>query len=180
MNRLGLLPPLPARGFTLLELMVVLGLTLALASLALPSLRGLLLRWTLETEAQTLVDDLRYARTQAIVRAQAVSICPSSDGRVCAGHADWGHGWMIFLDAEANRLPGDGKTVLRQHQPSASVQAITSNASGPRAGLTYQPTGAARAAGQSLRLSAGSTLRLVCISMQGRAALRPEGQSQCA
>jgi type IV fimbrial biogenesis protein FimT len=160
--------------------MVVLGLTLALATLAQPSLRGLLLRWALEAEAQTLLDDLRYARTQALVRAQAVSICPTVDGLACAGHGDWGLGWMVFLDAQANRVPGAGKLVLRQHQPSASVQAITSNASALRAGLTYQPTGAARAAGQSLRLVAGSALRLVCISMQGRATLRPEGQVQCA
>lgn len=161
--------------------MVVLGLMLSLATLALPSLRGLMLRWALELEAQTLLDDLRYARTQAIVRGQAVSICPSSDGLACASQADWGRGWMIFLDAEANRVAGAGKTVLRQHQPASAIQSITSNASSSRAGLTYQPTGAARAAGQSLRLAgSGSALRLVCISMQGRATLRPEGQTQCS
>jgi type IV fimbrial biogenesis protein FimT len=180
MDRPGLPSFARNSGFTLLELMVVLGLTLALATLAQPSLRGLLLRWTLETEAQILLDDLRYARTQAIVRGQAVSICPTLDGLACAGHGDWGRGWVIFLDAEANLLPGASKLVLRRHQPSASVQAITSNASALRAGLSYQPTGAARAAGQSLRLLAGSALRLVCISMQGRAALRPEGQTQCS
>ncbi len=180
MDRPGLPSFARSSGFTLLELMVVLGLTLALATLALPSWRGLMARWALEAEAQTLLDDLRYARTQAIVRGQAVSICPTLDGLACAGHGDWGRGWMVFLDAQANRVPGAGKLVLRQHQPSASVQAITSNASALRAGLSYQPTGAARAAGQSLRLVAGSALRLVCISMQGRAALRPEGQSQCS
>ena len=180
MVRSGLRAPLRATGLTLLELLMVLGLTLAMATLALPPMRNLLLRWALETEAQTLVDDLRYARSQAIARAQAVSICPSADGLVCAGQADWGRGWMIFLDAEANRVPGAGKMVLRQHQPSAWVQAMSSNSSSSRAGLTYQSSGAARAAGQSLRLEAGSVLRLVCISMQGRPGLRPEGQTQCA
>ncbi|MEI7784918.1 MAG: GspH/FimT family pseudopilin [Betaproteobacteria bacterium] len=180
MDRPALPMSTPAAGFSLLELMVVLGLTLILATLALPSLRGLLVRWTLESEAQSLLDDLRYARTQAIVRGQAVSICPSVDGLGCAGQADWGRGWMIFLDADASRVAGAGKPVLRQHQPDPSVQTITSNGSSSRAGVTYQPTGAARAAGQSLRLTAGSSLRLVCISMQGRAALRPQGQTQCA
>lgn len=180
MDRPALPMSAPAAGFSLLELMVVLGLTLTLATLALPSWRGLMVRWALESEAQTLLDDLRYARTQAIVRGQAVSICPTVDGVVCADQADWGRGWMIFLDAEANRVSGPGKSVLRRHQPSASVQAITSNANASRVGgLTYQPTGAARGAGQSLRLVAGSALRLVCISMQGRASLRPEGHVQC-
>ena len=172
---------LHAGGFSLLELLVVLSLALALAGLALPSFRTLLVRWALQTEGQALVDDLRFARTQAVTLGQPVSICPSTDGAACATHADWGQGWLVFIDADASRTLTPGKRLLRQHQPASPVRSISSNGTSARAGLTYQPTGAARAAGQTVRLHGrGSGLRLVCISMQGRASLRPEGQAQCA
>jgi type IV fimbrial biogenesis protein FimT len=170
----------PERGFSLLELLVVLSLALALAALALPSFRSLVVRWALQTEGQALVDDLRFARTQAVMLGQPVSICPSADGATCATHADWGRGWLMFIDPDADRMIDTDDRLLRQHQPSSAVQAISSNATARRAGLTYQPTGAARAAGQTVRLQGrGSGLRLVCISMQGRASLRPDGQTQC-
>jgi type IV fimbrial biogenesis protein FimT len=109
------------QGFSLLELMVVLALALVLTALAVPSYQGLMQRWALSREAQTLVDDLRHARAQALARGQPVSICPSIDGLACAAHADWGRGWMIFLDAQADRLIASGDTVLRQHRVSSAV-----------------------------------------------------------
>lgn len=172
---------LHAGGFSLLELLVVLTLALALAALALPSFRTLIVRWALQTEGQALVDDLRFARTQAVMLGQPVSICPSTDGAACATHADWGRGWVVFIDPDLDRAVDSGERLLRQHQPAAAVQSISSNGASDRAGLTYQPTGAARAAGQTVRLNGrGSGWRLVCISMQGRPSLRPEGQTQCA
>lgn len=170
----------PERGFSLLELLVVLGLALALAALALPSFRSLVVRWVLQTEGQALVDDLRFARTQAVTQGQPVSICPSTDGATCADHADWGRGWLMFIDTDANRMIDAGDRLIRQHQPSSAVQSIVSNGTARRAGLTYQPTGMARAAGQTVRLTGrGPLVRLVCISMQGRASLRSVGQTQC-
>jgi type IV fimbrial biogenesis protein FimT len=169
-------------GFSLLELMLVMAVALTLVALALPSWRGLLERWTLRTEAQTWVDDLRYARAQAIGRAHPVSICPSVDGSRCASHADWASGWLVFLDPDANRVVDSGERVLRQHQPDPALRSMTSNAT-TRPGLTYQPTGMARAAGQTLRLSGRGSppaQRLICVSMQGRAALQAEGATSCS
>lgn len=171
------------QGFSLLELMVVLALALVLTALAVPSYQGLMQRWALSREAQTLVDDLRHARAQALARGQPVSICPSIDGLACAAHADWGRGWMIFLDAQADRLIASGDTVLRQHRVSSAVRSISSNSGSARAGLTFHPNGQARAAGQALSLqSQGSApvQRLVCISMQGRASVRSEGRTECS
>lgn len=163
--------------------MVVLALALVLAALALPSYQGLLQRWALSHEAQALVDDLRHARAQALSRGQPISICPSADGAACAAHTDWGLGWLIFLDFDANRVIGTGETVLRQHRVTPAIGSITSNSAASRAGLTFQPNGQARAAGQALSLQgvgAAPAKRLVCISMQGRASVRPEGQILCS
>lgn len=169
-------------GFSLLELMLVMALALTLLAMALASWRGLLERWTLRTQAQILVEDMRYARAQAIWRAQPVSICPSVSGSSCAGHVDWASGWLVFLDPDGNRVVDPGERVLRQHLPDPALRSMSSNATG-RPGLTYQPTGMARAAGQTLRLSGSGSppsQRIVCVSMQGRAALQAEGATSCS
>lgn len=172
-----------ARGFTLLEVMLVLTLALLLAALAVPAYQPLLTRWALAREAQTLVEDLRHARSQALARGLIVSICPSVDGLSCGGHADWGHGWIIFVDLNGNRILEAHEQALRQHRVSSAVGAISSNSNSSAAGLSYQANGQARAAGQGLTLKAPSASigsRLVCISMQGRASLRAPGPTECS
>ena len=171
------LPVRPARGFSLLELMVVTAIALALAALALPSWRSLLERWMLRAQAQALVDDLRYARTQALARAQPVSLCLSGQASRCASAGQIG--WLVFLDPDGDRQLGLGESVLRQHQLDPQRLFIRSNHA--RAVLTYQSTGLARAAAQTLTLSAtGGARRLICISLQGRPALQAEEVASCS
>ena len=95
---------------------------------------------------------------------------------------DWASGWLVFLDPDGNRVVDPGERVLRQHLPDPALRSMSSNATG-RPGLTYQPTGMARAAGQTLRLSGSGSppsQRIVCVSMQGRAALQAEGATSCS
>ena len=173
------LPVRPALGFSLLELMVVTAIALALAALALPSWRSLLERWMLRTQAQALVDDLRYARTQALARAQPVSLCLSSQASQCASAGTDHSGWLVFLDPDGDRQLDPGESVLRQHQLDAQRLFIRSNHARPV--LTYQSTGLARAAAQTLTLSAsGGARRLICISLQGRPALQAEEVASCS
>ncbi|MEN9771279.1 MAG: hypothetical protein RLZZ180_2909 [Pseudomonadota bacterium] len=172
--------PVPiARGFTLLELMVVSAVALTLAALALPSWRSLLERWTLRTEAQALVDDLRYARTQALARAQPVSLCLSSNASVCGSEGS--SGWLVFVDPDADRQLGQGESVLRRHEAGSQRLLIRSNHARPV--LTYQSTGLARAAAQTLTLGVsaqGGARRLICISLQGRPALQAQEVVSCS
>jgi type IV fimbrial biogenesis protein FimT len=173
------LPVRPALGFSLLELMVVTAIALALAALALPSWRSLLERWMLRTQAQALVDDLRYARTQALARAQPVSLCLSSQASQCASTSTGQSGWLVFLDPDGDRQLDPGESVLRQHQLDPQRLFVRSNHA--RAVLTYQSTGLARAAAQTLTLSAsGGARRLICISLQGRPALQAEEAASCS
>jgi type IV fimbrial biogenesis protein FimT len=158
-------PVRQARGFSLLELMVVTAMALALAALALPSWRSLLDRWTL--------------RTQALARAQPVSLCLSGDGSRCASQGS--SGWLVFLDPDADRQLGPGESVLRQHQARSQQLLIRSNHARPV--LTYQSTGLARSAAQTLTLAvsaSGSARRLICISLQGRPALQAEAVVSCS
>ena len=62
------------RGFTLVELMVVLAIMAVLAAIAVPALRGYIARQRVEGVAQELVTDLRYLRSLQMQRNETVAI----------------------------------------------------------------------------------------------------------
>ena len=64
----------PARGLTLLELMIALGVLAMLVSLALPSMGHQLERHRLQAAAESLAADLSEARFEAARRGQALHL----------------------------------------------------------------------------------------------------------
>ena len=62
------------RGFTLIELMIVVTLVAVLISLTAPSFSRMLARGKLEGAASELVTDLQYARSEAVARNAQVAI----------------------------------------------------------------------------------------------------------
>ena len=62
------------RGFTLIELMIVVTLVAVLISLTAPSFTRMLARGKLEGAAGELVTDLQYARSEAVARNAQVAI----------------------------------------------------------------------------------------------------------
>lgn len=68
------LPPRTYRGFSLLELTIVLALVAILAASALPSLHGMLMQRALNGRANELATDLQYLRNEALARNEGLSI----------------------------------------------------------------------------------------------------------
>lgn len=173
------------RGFTLVELLVTLAVTVVLLALAAPSFRTLLLQRAVLAAADALVSDLRLARSEAIKRSASVSVCSSSDGAHCSNGAAWQSGWIVFVDADGDGNLDADDTILRVQDAWRSVASISSaTPAGDRRFFTFQATGMARAATQTFFISptgqaAADLSRLVCVSMQGRAALRASGSLTC-
>ncbi|MCX7233584.1 MAG: GspH/FimT family protein [Burkholderiales bacterium] len=170
-----------AAGFTLLEMLLTLALTALLMAVAVPTLSRLLSKAAVQSAADALVGDLRYARSEAIKRARTVSVCSSAGGVACASSAAWRDGWMVFvgrLDPEDQIL-----RVQERLEPLASIASATP--ANDKRFIAYQASGMARAAAPSFILTpsgagSASLVRVVCVSMQGRAALRASGVSACS
>lgn len=180
------LAPGSESGFTLVELLVVLALGATLMMLALPAFQGLLARRSVEAVADALVADFRLARSEAMQRGLSVSLCSSGDGQTCAAPASWKDGWLVFVDEDGDGQRDADDLLLRVQPSTAGVASVgSSQPANDRVAFTFQITGLARAASQTFLIvpageSAAGLTRLVCISSQGRAALRAAGAEACA
>lgn len=174
-------------GFTLIELLLTVTVLSVLVALAVPGFRSMFVNRSVQTTADAFVTDMRYARSEAIRRSARVSVCSSSDGASCATVTNaWKDGWLIFLDQDGDGVFETGDEIVRVQDawPSMlSIQGPTPSSDLRR--FVFQPTGWARAASQTLTFTPaggdGATYaRLVCVSNQGRASLRPKGVTACS
>jgi type IV fimbrial biogenesis protein FimT len=174
-------------GFSLVELMVTVAIATILASLAVPSFRTMLVGRTVESTADTLVSDIRFARSEAIKRTTKVTICASSNGTSCTGTgALWKSGWIVFVDDGTGGTDGavdTGDVVLRVQDAVTGITSIAATDGSSRSFFVFQATGWSQAASQSFFVTpitgSGVTARLVCVSNKGRAAIRAKGETSC-
>ena len=101
------------RGFTLIEMMVVLALALVLLTIGVPSFNQIIKNNRLIAQANALSGLLASARSEAITQRAVVTVCGSSNGTAC--DAQWSVGWISFLDVNGNAAVdvSDGDTVLK-------------------------------------------------------------------
>lgn len=91
-------------GHTLLELMVALAAAAILLAIAVPSFSSMLKRNRVMTQQDTLYTTLMLARSEAIKRAQSVSICASADGENCLGNSQWQQGYLVYKNTDGTGL----------------------------------------------------------------------------
>lgn len=126
------------QGYTLLELVISLGLVATTLAWGVPSF-GVLLRDTTRTrEVNQFVQAVYVARSEAIKRNGVVSLCPSRNGATCSPSALWNTGWLLFvnLDRDSPAVRDAGEPLLRVYQPWDTGH-ITSN----RSTLSFRPFG---------------------------------------
>jgi type IV fimbrial biogenesis protein FimT len=96
--------PACARGFTLVELVVVVTMFGIGAAVVMPAMRNALVQQRVRASATDLMSSLLLARSEAIKRNAQVSVTP---------HTAWANGWDVTAvdtgDAiEHKAAPGDG------------------------------------------------------------------------
>ncbi|MBM0108627.1 GspH/FimT family pseudopilin [Steroidobacter sp. S1-65] len=125
------------RGLTLFELLIAMTILAIAVGLAIPSLDTLLRDSQRTAAVNGFVHAIFLARSTALTRNKAVSICRSTDGLTCTHQTiDWQHGWMVFENADRDEPPvrDANETVLAvQHRWSGGT--ITSN----RRSYTFRP-----------------------------------------
>ena len=183
-------------GFTLIELMVVMGITAILATLAAPSFTRLLQSNTISSNVNLFLADMRFARSEAIRLGGAVVICrsdaPEAANPTCGsgsgpGGNGWVSGWIIFQDLNNNGAKVSTEPLLRVQAPITAMDSIVEGGSSSSTKIRFTATG------RLLNLSSGATQfqfgggsyanevqRVVCVNLSGRARIAGDGNTSCS
>ncbi len=133
-------------GFTLIELMVAIGIMMILATIALPSFNNMLAQSNITSQANDLIGAIQYTRSEAIKRNQTVTLCrtESTTSTTCSGSGAWDN-WIVILT--------NSGTVLRRGQ-SGRTTITSANLTGER--LAFASTGLTSALNPTLRVCSSS------------------------
>ena len=115
-----------ARGFTLIETMVVTAIVAVLAALAAPSFGTTIDRWRVRKAVESMTSTLYYARSEAIKRGGQIAIHKlpnNTNGCTSAtGNRDWDCGWIVCHDTNNSGTCNASEPVLQRIEIPAMVQ----------------------------------------------------------
>lgn len=132
-----------SRGFTAVELMVVVAIVAVLAALAAPSFLPMIERWRVNQAVEELKSTLYFARSEAIKRGGRIGVQKNPNSGKCtlaSTTQEWGCGWFVFIDSNGNNKWDAAEEIL-QTTPAPTGLAINKNPSG--ANMNFNSFGAA-------------------------------------
>ena len=144
-------------GFTLVEMMAVVGITAILLAIAAPGMSQLLESQRLRSLSFDLLSDLALARNEALKRGSRMSIAPMADG-------NWSAGWRVVAE--------DGGELVRQRSPAGGTLTVTAAVSSviyDRNGRLAAPAGVLSIELDSAAKSQETQGRSITIDPLGRA-----------
>lgn len=115
-------------GVTLVELLIVTFIVAILLAIGVPSYRNVTTSNRVATEANALLGDLQYARSESIREGQPVTVCISRNGTSCdTASTTWQEGWIAFADLNNDQTVDAGDTVLRVQRAFSSTDTYKSS-----------------------------------------------------
>lgn len=170
-----------ARGVTLIELMVAVGLLAIIMTAAVPAFDSVILSNRLTGYSTEFIATVQAARSEAIKRNQRVVICVSADGASCAS-GGWHQGWLVFHDVDGDGVPDSGEEIIKVHEALATGYLFKDAAGATK--VTFDGSGALASA-LSLKLcrsttSPGPQDRQVDVSLTGRPNVAKTATGSCS
>jgi type IV fimbrial biogenesis protein FimT len=131
-------------GYSIYDLMVT-SVVAGVLSLGAVGMTGMVQDARMTGMVNQLMGDLNMARSEAIKRGSATSLCASTTGSECEESREWDDGWIMFSDTNGNGVPEPGEPILRIQQETA-MRFLHFSAWGPGTGrrVTYEADGSTK------------------------------------
>lgn len=131
------------RGFSLIEVFIILAIVSVLAILAGPSFADMMEKQRIKNAMTSIMSSIRHARSEAISRNSDVTMCASDDGRTCDSTLDWTAGWIIFHNPNLNLQPASANDIIHVvNDPQKFNGLVISNSTNNMQSLiSYDSTG---------------------------------------
>ncbi|MFU8798105.1 MAG: GspH/FimT family pseudopilin [Gammaproteobacteria bacterium] len=110
-------------GYTLLELLITLGIISILLLVAIPGWQALLEKNRATVVVNQLREAIYYARSEALKRGVTVSVCKTVDQITCSG--TWAEGQLVFLDINRSGIIQSPNDILRVFDPLPAGSILT-------------------------------------------------------
>ncbi|UUZ56558.1 GspH/FimT family pseudopilin [Massilia sp. H-1] len=95
----------------MIELMMTMVIAVVLLGIAVPSFKGVLLKYRLDSATRSLYDDMVTAREESNNGQNAVTICASDNGTSC-NVQDWSKGHIVFHDPANKGVVNAGEVLI--------------------------------------------------------------------
>ena len=148
-----------SRGFTLVEMLVVMTISAILVAAAVPAFQWTIARNRVSDATNLLLSNMEFARLEAVRRGNTVSICRTLDPNApvatlaCSSASsatvdgnDWAVGWIVFEKVEPNvdeanfEDPGD-RVIFRQQAFDGGARVMIHSNIPVAERLAYAPRG---------------------------------------
>jgi type IV fimbrial biogenesis protein FimT len=157
-----------SRAFTLLELVITLSVIAILATMGIPTFQKFTQKQAISAAINTLHSDLLLARSRAVYEDAEVVACPGNIRSGCSGSTNWGEGWIVFADTNADRAWQSDEILIRN---SMAVEQMSIFGSAGRTSIRFLPNGSAPGSNSSISFcgpGGPSLARKLVISNLGR------------
>ena len=154
----------------MIELVITVVIAGILMAVAVPGMRSYIQNAKATSLADIWVSSLAYARSEAVARSTAVSLCPTTTGSSCGTSSQWTSGWLIFVDAAGNgSYDSSADTIIKVRDTLGANTTFTTTQSF----VTYSSMGAVKAGAGTFLLKAtnctGANSRTVTLNATGEA-----------
>ena len=116
-------------GFTMIELLVTMAVLVILLVIAVPQFKSAMQIQQVSSEMNNFLNDLQFARGEALKEGANVSLCASTDSATCSTTSSWDKGWIIYTTPTAPdsaTFTAGTSTILRVQTGFTTGDSLTS------------------------------------------------------
>jgi len=176
------------RGFSLIELMVVLTIVGILIRIGTSTYSSVIATSNISSESNALWGDLQYARSQSIKQGLTVTVCAATTSGnapyTCSGSAtNWSSGWVTYTGSYTTTSGAVTQALLlRVQKPLLSTYTTKSTSTNALSSVSFNSFGFSTLRGSvTVSPPTGSSIssKTVCISAVGNVQIVSGGDSSC-